>query len=241
MLGIVVPVYNEGNNIKHLFDTIESDIKIPKQIMVVYDFPEDNTLPVLDEIKNNYTFGIERKKNKYGRGALNAIKTGLEDCEQDVILVMMADLSDNLNIVDQMYEKIIVEGYDIVNGSRYMRGGKQYGGGLLKTLFSRTAGISLHILTGIPTHDVTNSFKMYRKSMLEAITIESNGGFEIGLEIVVKAYIAGYRITEIPSEWYDRVEGESNFKMWEWIPHYLHWYLLCVRKTFFRRFKSFCR
>ncbi len=237
MLGIVVPVYNEGKNIKSLFDEIESDISIPKQVMIVYDSPDDDTLPVVERIRGEYTFIIDKKANKYGRGALNAIKTGLEDCKQDVLLVMMADLSDNLNVVDSMYEKIVKDGYDIVNGSRYMKGGKQHGGGALKTLFSRTAGLSLHFLTGIPTHDVTNSFKMYRKSMLDSLTIESSGGFEIGLEIVVKAYIAGYRITELPSEWNDRVEGKSNFKMWEWIPHYLHWYMLCMRETFFRVFR----
>ena len=204
--------------------------------MVVYDSPEDNTLSVLKQIEKNYTYEIIRKRNKYGKGALNAIKTGLEDCENEVLLVMMADLSDNLNVVDLMYNKIAIEGFDVVNGSRYMRGGKQHGGGFLKPLFSRTAGLTLHLLTGIPTHDVTNSFKMYRRSMLETLTIESNGGFEIGLEIVVKAYIAKYAITEIPSEWYDRVDGESHFRMWQWMPHYLHWYMLCLKKTFFRRF-----
>lgn len=176
MLGIVIPVYNEGNNIKNLLDAIEKDIQTPRRVMVVYDSPEDNTLSVLKQIEKNYTYEIIRKRNKYGKGALNAIKTGLEDCENEVLLVMMADLSDNLNVVDLMYNKIAIEGFDVVNGSRYMRGGKQHGGGFLKPLFSRTAGLTLHLLTGIPTHDVTNSFKMYRRSMLETLTIESNGG-----------------------------------------------------------------
>lgn len=50
---------------------------------------------------------------------------------------------------------------------------------------------------------------------------------------MVKAYIAKYAITEIPSEWYDRVDGESHFRMWQWMPHYLHWYMLCLKKNFF--------
>lgn len=236
MLGIVVPVYNEGNNIKSLFDAIESEIKTPKEVMVVYDYPKDDTLPVVSRIRESYSFEVVCKRNKYGRGALNAIKTGLEDCMQSIILVVMADLSDNLNVVDDMYEKISIDGYDVVCGSRYMKGGVQHGGGVLKKTFSRLAGVSLHVLTGIPTHDVTNSFKMYRKSMLESLTIESSGGFEIGMEIVVKAFVYGYQVTEVASEWFDRVDGQSNFKMWEWIPHYLHWYCLCFRKTFLKRF-----
>ena len=109
-----------------------------------------------------------------------------------------------------------------------MKGGKQHGGPKLKGFLSRTAGLTLHFLSGIPTHDVTNSYKMYRKDMLNKIRIDSNGGFEIGMEITVKAYLNGYRISEVPAEWFDRAEGESRFHMWKWIPHYLHWYMLCI-------------
>ena len=84
---------------------------------------------------------------------------------------------------------------------------------LLKRTLSRIAGLSLKYIAGLPTCDVTNSFKMYRKSMLDSITIESDGGFEIGMEIVVKAHFAGFKVTEIPSVWMDRESGESRFKI----------------------------
>ena len=74
--------------------------------------------------------------------------------------------------------------------------------------------------------------------MLENIEIESNGGFEIGLEILVKAYTAGYKIGEVPSECFDREDGESNFHMWKWMPSYLHWYWYCVKNTWFGKRKS---
>ncbi len=233
MINIVIPVYNEGGNIQALFDEIKAKIKTPAEIIVVYDFEEDNTLPVITAIKDLYPFPVRLEKNLYGRGALNAIKSGMRQATEAAVLVMMADLSDSLEVVDVMYAKIADEGYDLVCGSRYMKGGKQYGGPFLKGLFARMAGLSLHWLTRIPTHDVSNSFKMYRKIMLDAIPIESNGGFEIGMEIVVKAYTAGYKITEIPSAWYDRTDGQSNFKLWAWLPHYLHWYWLCVKNTWF--------
>lgn len=233
MLDIVVPVYNEGQGILKLFDEIRDEIRTPKKVMVVYDFEEDTTLPVVRENKDKYSFDIVLVRNDIGRGALNAIKVGLQTAENEMVLVMMADSSDKLDVVDFMCRKV-KEGYDLVCGSRYMKGGKQNGGPFLKGLFSRIAGISLHILTKIPTHDVTNSFKLYRKTMLEHIKIESSGGFEIGLEITVKAYIAGYRITEVPSEWFDREEGESNFHMWKWLPHYLHWYLFCIKMSWFK-------
>lgn len=232
MLDIVVPVYNEAQNILKLFDEIRDEITTPKKVMVVYDYEEDTTLPVVINNKERYPFEITLVKNNIGRGVLNAIKVGMQTATQEWILIMMADSSDRLNVVDDMCRRMS-EGYDLVCGSRYMRGGKQEGGPFLKSLFSRTAGITLHLLTRIPTHDATNSFKLYRRSMLEKISIESTGGFEIGLEITVKAYVAGYKISEIPSEWSDRQEGESNFHMWRWLPHYLHWYFYCIIKTWF--------
>lgn len=232
MLDIVVPVYNENKNILKLFQEIQNEIEIPKRVMIVYDFDEDTTLPIVLQNREKYSFEIVLLKNDIGRGALNAIKVGMRSASNEMVLVMMADSSDRLNIVDAMCHKM-EEGYDLVCGSRYMKGGKQTGGPFLKSLFSRTAGITLHLLTRIPTHDVTNSFKLYRKSMLEKISIESVGGFEIGLEITVKAYALGYKITEVPSEWAEREEGESNFHMWKWLPHYLHWYFFCIKRTWF--------
>ena len=109
-----------------------------------------------------------------------------------------------------------------------MRGGKHEGGPMFKGFLSKMAGLSLHLLAGIPTHDATNSFKLYSKNLLEKISIESIGGFELGIEIAVKAYMGGFKITEVPSEWHDRVEGESHFKLWKWLPHYFHWYIMCI-------------
>lgn len=235
MLSIVVPVYNEEKSIITLFEQISKYIVVDKEVLIVYDSDDDTTLPVVRSEQDRYSFPVRLIRNMFGKGALNAIVTGMRKASGDMVLVLMADLSDGLDAVPVMYQKMNEEHYDLVCGSRYMKGGKQHGGPFLKGLFSRMAGLSLHLLTGIPTHDVTNSFKMYRKSMLDAMKIESNGGFEIGLEIAVKAYLNGYRITEVPSEWFDREEGESHFHMWKWMPHYFHWYLLAIKRKFLSR------
>lgn len=229
MLDIVVPVYNEDKGILRQLDEIKCAIHTKKHVLVVYDFEEDTTLPVILKHQADYPFRIDLIKNRYGCGALNAILTGMKCASAEMVLIMMADSSDRIDVVDLMCE-YMKQGYDLVCGSRYMKGGSQHGGSILKGLFSRMAGISLHVLTRIPTHDCTNSFKLYRKSMLEQIEIESTGGFEIGLEITVKAYVKGFRITEVPSEWTERKDGESNFHMWKWLPHYLHWYFYCIWK-----------
>jgi len=232
-LSIIIPVYNEAENIAGTLAEIETEVGTPHQIFIIYDFEEDNTLNVVRgfmQEKGN----IHIVKNRYGKGALNAIRTGFETVDDGIVLVVMADLSDDLGTADEMVQKIN-EGYDIVCGSRYMKGGKQIGGTKLKGFLSRMAGISLHFLTGIPTHDITNSFKMYTKRVLENIKIESNGGFELGMEIVVKAYILGYKIKETPSVWRDRNVGQSRFRLWKWLPKYMHWYLYAIKNSLFAK------
>jgi len=231
MLSLACPVYNEAENIGGLLDAVAVSVRVPHEVVVIYDFEEDNTLPVVRARMEESPFPIRLVRNKYGRGAVNAVKTGLEACSDRVaVVVVMADLSDDLNDVNEMYRLIAEDEYDVVCGSRYMRGGHQIGGPPLKTLMSRTAGLSLHLLTGIPTHDATNNFKMYRGAFVAATTIESQAGFEIGLEMVAKAYVGGYRIGEIPTTWRDRVAGTSRFKIRKWLPHYLRWYRYAFRR-----------
>jgi len=71
---------------------------------------------------------------------------------------------------------------------------------------------------------------MYRKCVLAEIGIESRGEFEIGMEIVVKAFLKGYKITEVPSTWQDRTAGKSRFKLLKWLPRYIRWYLYALKK-----------
>ena len=226
---IVIPVYNEGENIGSALTAIRRDVRGDYVVAVVYDSDEDTTLPALDRWEKENGGGVLRIRNRYGRGVLNAIRTGLETADSEYVIVTMADLSDPPAVMNDMVRKADSEQADIVCGSRYMRGGGQHGGPLLKGLMSRCAGWSLHFLSGLPTHDPTNSFKLYRKSFLDKMTIESTGGFELGLELVVKAWKQGYKVTEVPTEWTDRVQGKSNFKLWKWLPHYLHWYFAALR------------
>jgi len=229
-VNIVIPVYNEGENIRNILNEIESEVETPHNIFMIYDFDEDNTVPVARVLMRKHK-NIYLLKNEYGEGALNAILTGFERIEEGVILIVMADLSDDIGKVDEMFKKIN-EGFDIVCGSRYMKGGKQIGGPKIKKILSKLAGVSLHYLIGIPTHDATNSFKMYTKRILDNIRIESNGGFELGMEIVIKAFFKGCKIAEIPSIWKERSAGASRFKLWKWLPKYMKWYLLAIKAKF---------
>jgi hypothetical protein len=206
-----------------LWTELSAGISVPFTAMVVYDFDADNTVPVMQEIVAAGETRLRLVKNAYGRGVTGAIKTGLEAVESGPILVTMADLSDELSTVDRMYT-LYLQGFDLVCGSRYMKGGQLIGGPFFKQLMSRVSGLTLHYFRGVPTHDATNSFKLYDAAMVHDLKVESVAGFELGLELTVKAFLNGYPIAEIPSTWRDRTAGTSRFRVLHWLPHYLKWY-----------------
>jgi dolichol-phosphate mannosyltransferase len=226
-VDFVMPVYNEGANVGRALEEIDRNVPLPKRVLVVYDFDEDNTVPAVRELQPRYPW-VELVKNTIGRGVLNAVRAGIAAASAEVVIVTMADLSDDVAVVPRMVGLIRDEGYDIVCASRYMKGGQQIGGPRFKKFLSRMAGVSLHWLSGLPTHDATNAFRAYRRSVLQETTIESTGGFEYSLEITAKAYAKGRRITEVPSTWRDRSAGQSRFKLRAWLPLYLKWYFYAL-------------
>lgn len=222
-ISIIIPVYHEEKNIKKVLNEIDKKVKTKHEILVIYDYKDDPTYKVLLNTKTP-KFTLIKNNQGSGTGVMNAIKTGFKKARGQAIVVVMADLSDDLSQIDQMY-KLIKKSYDIVCASRYMPGGKKIGGPIIKTLLSKFAGLSLYYIFKIPTHDATNAFKMYKRSIFKKIIIESTGGFEYSLEIILKAFKKGFRITEIPTIWKDREAGKSNFKMFKWLPSYVKWYI----------------
>ena len=232
-LAIILPVYNEGEAVEPVLRALSAGVRTPHELVVVYDFDGDTTVPVIARLAAEIP-GLRGLRNDLGRGVLNAMKAGIAGTTAPYVLISMADGSDEPNLVDPMVA-LARSGADVVSASRYMRGGRQIGGPLLKRLMSRTAGLTLHLFAGVATHDPTNNFKLYARRYLDTVTIESTAGFELALELTVKATIAGRRVAEIPTTWRDRTEGKSNFKLRKWLPNYLHWYWAAFRARWLRR------
>ena len=236
-LSVVLPVYNEGEAVEPVLRALDAAISTPHELLVVWDFDGDTTRPVVERLATELP-GLRGLRNDLGRGVLNAMKAGIAAARGELVLVSMADGSDDPAVVDAMVALADGgadgdgPGADVVAASRYMRGGRQVGGPPLKRLMSRTAGLTLHWFAGVPTHDPTNNFKLYRRSFLAETPIESTAGFELALELTVKATLAGRRVAEVPTTWRDRTAGQSNFKLRRWLPHYLHWYGVAFRGRF---------
>jgi len=226
-VSIVLPVYNEGPAVVPVLLGLERDVHSTHEILVVYDFDGDTTVPAVMAVQGELPT-VRLLKNELGRGVLNAMKAGIAACAAPYIVISMADGSDEPSDIDRMVA-LARSGADLVAASRYMPGGRQLGGPLIKRTLSRAAGLSLHWFASVPIHDPTSNFKLYGRAFLDSVTIESDAGFELALELSVKATLAHRHLAEVPTTWRDRTSGESHFKLRAWLPHYLRWYLAAFR------------
>jgi len=228
LLSVVVPVRHEAENVQALFAALRDAVHVPAEVLLVFDADDDPTLPEARKWAALLPFELRLVRNDLGRGPAHALRKGFAEARGEAAVVVMADLSDDLPLIDRMADAID-GGSDLVVGSRYMPGGHQMGGPLMQRCLGWLAGASLHALRGVPTRDATNSFRMYRTDRVRSLEIKSDRGFEISLEITVKAWRDGWRIAELPSRWYDRTVGKSKFRFWRWLPGYFYWYLSAFR------------
>jgi dolichol-phosphate mannosyltransferase len=221
-VSVIVTAFNEGESIVPCLDRILESVNLPCEILVVYDSPDDSTAPWAKKYRENDD-RVTPMLNTYGKGPARAIRYGFDRASADVVVVTMADGSDDPAQIDDL-TRLVERGVTIAAASRYMRGGQQIGGPFLKSSLSRIAGQSLHLLARVGTRDATNSFKAYSRPFVAAVGVESDAGFEVGLELVAKARRRRLPVAEIPTIWLERTIGHSHFNLLKWIPHYLRWY-----------------
>src|SRR5215472_13591027 len=195
-VSVVVPAYNEGEHIIPVLDRLFESVRLRCEVLVVVDAADDTTVPVVNDYQ---------------------VK------EPRIRCVINTDGCDDPRQIDDL-ARLVDRGEAVAAASRYMPGGQQVGGPILKGMMSKAAGRSLRILAHIGTRDATNSFKAYRTEFVRAVGIDSRDGFEIGLELTAKAKRMRMPVAEIPTIWLDRQAGMSNFKVAKWIPGYLRWY-----------------
>ena len=226
-LSIIVPAHNEEDNIVDVIDQIERSVNLPYELVVVNDHSTDRTQQLVEELSKKYN-NISLIENKLENGFANAIRTGFSASRGDVFIPVMADLCDDLSTIKELFAKI-EQGYDVACASRYIKQGGRLGGSRLKGTLSSFAGWSLYYLLGIPTHDIANAFKMYRKEVIKSVDIKSQG-FEISMEIPLKAYYSGFKIAEVPTLWKERTKGKSSFHIFKLLPAYFKLYIWALYK-----------
>jgi dolichol-phosphate mannosyltransferase len=192
-------------------------------VLVVVDTEDDTSIPAVAAYASREP-RLRYLINSYGPGPANAIRYGINAATAPVTIVTMADGCDDARQIDDL-TLLVERGVAVAAASRYMAGGQQVGGAVMKGALSRVAGRSLRLLAHTGTRDATNSFKAYSADFVRQVGIDSRDGFEIGLELTAKARRMRLPVAEIPTIWLDRQAGVSNFRVARWIPKYVRWYL----------------
>ena len=221
-ISVVVPVYNEGEEIRPFLDRLFDSIAMPCEVLAVYDSVEDTTRQHLEDYAATEP-QLVPTHNTYGNGPANAMRFGIDHATADIVVITMADGSDDPQQVEALAH-LVERGVVVAAASRYAKGGQQVGGPFVKRIMSRGAGLSLYWFGRVGTRDATNSFKAYDRAFVRRVGIESDTGFELGLEMVAKARRYRQPVAELPTIWLDRTIGQSNFQVWSWLPRYLRWY-----------------
>lgn len=229
-LTIIIPAKHEEHTIISTLEAIRRRVKTPHRVIVINISDRNDTTAglVLRYKKTHPRVSLIRKITDHGTFGMPLIE-GFR-ASRGYVIPVMADMCDNPDDIDTMYG-LMERGWDVVSASRYMKGGRKIGGPALQSFFSRFVCYTLRLITGIPTGDISNAFKMYRTSQLSHVRISPEGGVEESMMIVLQLYFSGAKITELPTVWRGRTAGNSKFRLIERAPKYLQIYMWAVYKT----------
>jgi len=231
-IDIVIPVYNEGENIIRVLNAFEEQIKTPIRVLICYDHEDDTTLVALKSFSpRKFEIITVNNKGKYAHGAA---VTGFMFSDAPAVISYMADDDYNAGIIDQMIQKYH-QGYDVVCASRFIPGGSMVGCRWKKAIPVRIVAFTLNQIARLPAHDPTNAFRLFSRRLLEMVNIESSKGFTYSFELTAKCHRLGLKIGEVPANWYERKKGSSRFKVFEWALAYLRWYFYVYATTYLRK------
>lgn len=236
-ITIVIPVRNEEGSILKTLHSIHSKVKIPCKVIIADGCSTDQTFSLVSKYskthKNVRIFRTPPDKS----GFKDSLDLGIDKATTGVVVVMMGDLCDDPNTVNKMYRKI-QHGADMVVGSRYMPGGKKIKDPILQGSISRAVSKTLHLLTDLPIHDVSNPYRMYRKNLLASIKTQSKAN-EVPIEVIYKAFFMGAKIAEVPTIWRGRKSGKSKFRLLKVVPSYAKLYIWVLLNSWKRGWLKF--
>jgi glycosyltransferase involved in cell wall biosynthesis len=228
-LDIIIPVFNEGENIIRVLDAFRSGVRTPFRVLICYDRDDDNTLPAVEAYPERSSLDILFVKNR-SQGPHAAVMTGFEQSTAPYVLVYPADDTDNAGRIDQLVEQA-ERGCDVVVASRFIKGGCMVGAPRLKGFLVRAAAFTLHYGARLPVRDASNGLRLFSRRVIDEIAVESTSGFCYSIELLVKCHRLGWPIGEVPFVWYERKAGQSRFRVLKWVPKYLRWYFYAFATT----------
>lgn len=224
-LSILLPVYNEGVNLKVMINILNSAIDKSHEIIVVVDFKQDKSIPIVEELQKKIN-NLHLVYNNYGKGVKNAITAGVEFASGEYVLIFAADEVGPVVAIDDMLE-LMESGCEFVSCTRYRYGGRRLGGHFVGKILSTTANFIFHTLIGSKFSDSTTGIKIFKRTIFPMLKLESRPvGWAVVFEMSIKAELLGLKIGEVPIISVDRIfGGESTFKIGPWVLEYSKWFL----------------
>lgn len=208
---IVTPTYNERKNIRELVSTL-FELNPDFHILVVDDSSPDGTAEIVEELQAdcaNLHLLSRNEKTGLGSAYIAGFNYALER-DYEAVVQMDADMSHDPKDVPLLIEAI--ENADLAIGSRYISGINVVNWPLQRLIISYGANIYTRLVTRLPVRDATGGFKCWRREALEAINLDGvrSQGYSFQIEMTYRAWLKGFRITEIPIIFVDRTVGESK-------------------------------
>jgi dolichol-phosphate mannosyltransferase len=235
-LSVVIPAYNEEESLAETLRTLYAALGqagIEHEIVVTNDNSKDGTLAQLTALSQEIptlTYYTNPGPNGFGY----AVRYGLERYQGDCVAVMMADLSDDPADLVRFYHKLL-EGYDCVFGSRWIKGGRVVDYPAHKKTLNRVANTIVRAVFRLRYNDCTNAFKLYRRSTMDGLKPFLSPHFNLTLELPLKAIVRGYTYAVLPNSWTNRKYGESKLKIKEMGSRYFFILVYCLIEKYFSR------
>lgn len=229
---IVVPTYNEKNNIKKLIPQIFDLNILGLNILVVDDNSPDGTGSLVEEMKKDYpnlSILHRQEKSGLGRAYVAGFKEALK-AQADLIFEMDADLSHDPKYLPDFLAA--AENADLVLGSRYVKGGGVSNWNFFRKKISRFGNIYARLILGLPFQDLTGGYKCYQAKVLEKIGLDdlSSVGYNFQIETTYKVFKLGFKIVEVPIVFVERAEGKSKFSPKIMLESFWRVFLLRLKK-----------
>lgn len=215
-LSVVIPVYNEEDCIEKVASDLISELElsaIDYEVLLVNDNSTDSTEQKLNNLINSYE-RIKIIHSHYPRGFGRAIRSGLAGVTGEAVVIFMGDGSDDARDVIKYYNKIL-EGYDCIFGSRFIKGSKVAGYPKIKLFLNRMGNKLIQFLFFLSYNDVSNAFKAYRIEAIKAIQPLISQYFNITVEMPLKVIIRGFSYAVVPIGWNGRGSGVSKYHIKE--------------------------
>lgn len=210
---IIVPTVNERENLPRVAQRLLS-LPLKVDLLIMDGNSSDGTAQIADDLAAKYPnihVIHEAKKSGLGRAYIAGFEWALER-GYEFIFEMDSDLSHNPDDVPQFIEAATAQNADLVLGSRYSGGVRVINWPLKRLMLSRSAGIYVRVITGMPLSDPTGGYKCFRRRALQAINLDEikSDGYSFQIEMTHRLWRDGFKIVEVPIVFTERVHGQSK-------------------------------